>query len=311
MAPVLALPNGKDSFTVYTDALREGLGNRIVVPEDENLMREILDEAHRSKYTIHPGSTKMYQDLRRLYWWDKMKREIAQYVQTYLVCQQLARVYMEEIVRLHGVPVSIVSDRDPRFVSRFWQKFQETLGTKLNLSTTYHPQTDEQSEQMIQTLEDMLRTCVLDFGGSWGQHMTLVEFAYNNSYHSSIQMAPYEALYGRKCRSPLYWDEVGEKKVLDPTVIPWMEDAQEKKYYPDPTHIVQSEEIEIDESLTYEEKPVRLLDRKVKELRSKQISLVKILWKNHGVEEATWEMEEDMKKKYHELFVNQGEKFRG
>ena len=124
--------------------------------------------------------------------------------------------------------MSIVSDRDPRFVSRFWQKFQETLGTQLNLSTTYHPQTDGQSERTIQTLEDMLRTCILDFGGSWGQHMTLVEFAYNNSYHSSIQMALYEALYGRKCRSPIYWDEVGERKVLDPTAIPWMEDAREK-----------------------------------------------------------------------------------
>ncbi|XP_027169505.1 uncharacterized protein LOC113769237 [Coffea eugenioides] len=402
--------------------------NRIVVPNDENLKREILEEAHRSKYTIHPGSNKMYHDLRRLYWWDRMKREIAQYVQTCLVCQQvkaehqkpsgllqpleipewkwehitmdfvsglprtqkghdavwvivdrltksahflpvnmkysmdkLARVYMEEIVRLHGVTVSIVSDRDPRFVSRFWQKFQETLGTKLNLSTTYHPQTD-------------------------------------GHYHSSIQMAPYEALYGRKCRSPIYWDEVGEKKILEPTVIPWMEDAQEKiklvrqgletaqsrqksyadnrrkdlefevgdhvflkitplrsvtagrgkklqpryigpfpilqrvgkvayrlelppnlsrihdvfhvsmlkKYYPDPTHIVQPEEIEIDETLTYEEIPVRVLDRKVKELRNKQIPLVKILWKNHGVEEATWEMEEKMRTKYPELFIDSG-----
>ena len=113
-------------------------------------------------------------------------------------------------------------------MSRFWQKFQETLGIKLNLSTTYHAQTDGQSERTIQTLEDMLRTCILDFGGSWGQHMTLEEFAYNNSYHSSIQKAPYESLYGRKCRSPIYWNEVGEKKVLDPTTVPWIEDAQEK-----------------------------------------------------------------------------------
>ncbi|XP_071928109.1 uncharacterized protein [Coffea arabica] len=202
-------------------------GNRVVVPVDENLRKEILEEARRSKYTIHPGSNKMYQDLRQLYWWDKMKRDIAQYVQTCLVCQQLECMW-GEVVRLHGVPVSIVSDRDPRFVSRFWQKFQETLGTKLNLSTTYHPQTDGQSERTIQTLEDMLRTCILDFGGNWGQHMTLVEFAYNKSYHSSIQMAPYEALDGRKCRSPIYWDEEEKKKILDPTIIPWMEDAQEK-----------------------------------------------------------------------------------
>ena len=87
---------------------------------------------------------------------------------------------------------------------------QEVLGTKLNFSTTYHPQTDGQSERTIQTLEDMLRTCVLDFGESWSKYLTLVEFAYNNSFHSSIQMAPYKALYCRKCRSPICWDEVGE-----------------------------------------------------------------------------------------------------
>ena len=112
------------------------------------------------------------------------------------------------------MPVLIVSDSDARFTSRFWQAFQECFGTKLNLSTTYHPQTDGQSERTIQTIEDMLRACSLDFKGSWDDHLPLVEFAYNNSYHSSIGMSPYEALYGRKCRSPLVWDEVGEKKIL-------------------------------------------------------------------------------------------------
>ena len=93
---------------------------------------------------------------------------------------------MDEIVRLHGVLVSIVFDRNARFTSQFWQKLQEALGTTLNYSTTYHPQTDGQSERTIQTLEDMLRSCIMDFGGSWSQHMTLVEFAYNNNYHTSI-----------------------------------------------------------------------------------------------------------------------------
>ena len=142
--------------------------------------------------------------------------------------EKLAQLYMNEIVRLHGIPVSIISDRNLRFVSRFWQQLQGALGTKLNFSTTYHPQTDGQSERTIQTLDDMLRTCILDFGGSWGQYMALVEFAYNNSYHSSIQMAPYESLYRRKCRSPIFWDEIGERRVLDPTAIPWIEDAYEK-----------------------------------------------------------------------------------
>ena len=122
--------------------------------------------------------------------------------------ERLAKEYMSTIVRLHGVPLSIVSDRDPRFTSRFWRAFQRELGTDLRFSTAYHPQTDGQSERTIQTLEDMLRACVLDFGGSWEDHLALIEFAYNNSYHSSIQMAPHEALYGRRCRAPLCWDTV-------------------------------------------------------------------------------------------------------
>nr|XP_027062810.1 uncharacterized protein LOC113689203 [Coffea arabica] len=150
-----------------------------------------------------------------------------------------------------------------------------------------------QSERTIQTLEDLLRSCILDFGGKWSKYMTLVEFAYNNSYQASIQMAPYEALYGRRCRSPIHWDEVGEKKILDPTAIPWIEEAQEKlklpasmarihdvfhvsmlrKYYPDPSHVLQLEGIEVDETLSYEEGPVKILEREVKELRNKKIPL--------------------------------------
>src|SRR5687767_4051375 len=92
----------------------------------------------------------------------------------------------------------------------FGSRFKKGLGTKVKLSTTFHPQTDGQAERTIQTLEDMLRACVIDFQGSWDEHLPLIEFAYNNSYHASIQMAPFEALYGRKCRSPVGWFEVGE-----------------------------------------------------------------------------------------------------
>jgi transposase InsO family protein len=112
-----------------------------------------------------------------------------------------------------------VSDRDPRFTSRFWRSLQQAMGTKLQFSTAYHPQTDGQSERIIQTLEDMLRVCVLDFSGSWARYFPLIEFAYNNSYQASIGMAPYEALYGRKCRSPLYWDELGERRILGPDIV--------------------------------------------------------------------------------------------
>ncbi|PKA63926.1 hypothetical protein AXF42_Ash004936 [Apostasia shenzhenica] len=128
--------------------------------------------------------------------------------------EHLAKLYINEIVRLHGVPISIISYRDPRFASRRWASLQKAMGTKLSFSTSYHPETNEQSERTIQTLEDMLGACAMDFGENWKKYLSLVEFSYNNSYHASIRMAPYETLYGRKCRSLLYWDEVGERRML-------------------------------------------------------------------------------------------------
>ena len=133
--------------------------------------------------------------------------------------ERFYRLYIREIVRLHGVSVSIVSDRDPRFTVQFWKSFQKAMGTRLTMSTTFHPQTNGQSERTIQVLEDMLRACVLDHQGSWEDNLPLVEFAYNNSYQASIQMAPYEALYGRPCRSPLCWTGVGESSITGPDLI--------------------------------------------------------------------------------------------
>ena len=118
---------------------------------------------------------------------------------------KLVELYIEEIVRLHGIPVSIIQDRDPRFTSRFWGKLQEALGTQLNFSKTFHRQTEGQLQRVIQVLEDMLRSCVINFEGSWDRHIPLVEFVYNNSFQSSIGMTPYEALYERKCRTPMCW----------------------------------------------------------------------------------------------------------
>ena len=132
---------------------------------------------------------------------------------------KLAQLYVREIIILHGTPVSIVSYRDPRFTLRFWPSLQNALGTRLHFSTTFHPQTDDQFERTIQTLEDMLRACVMEFRGSWDNHLPLMEFAYNNSYQASIGMAPYEALYGRKCRTPVCWDEVGERKLVGPEMV--------------------------------------------------------------------------------------------
>ena len=122
-------------------------------------------------------------------------------------------------MRLHGVLISIVFDRDPRFTSHFWKSLQRSLGTQLHFSTAFHPQTDGQSKRTIQTLEDMMRACVLEFRGYWDKHIPLMEFAYNNSYHSSIGMAPYEALYGRKYRSPVCWDVEGLRHFEGPKIV--------------------------------------------------------------------------------------------
>nr|GEY73212.1 putative reverse transcriptase domain-containing protein [Tanacetum cinerariifolium] len=108
------------------------------------------------------------------------------------------------------------SDFKTKFASHFWQTLQKALGTQVFMSTAYHPETDGQSERTIQTLEDMLRACVMDFGGSWDTHLPLIEFSYNNSYHKSLKCSPFEALYGRKCRSPVIWNEVGESQIIGP-----------------------------------------------------------------------------------------------
>ncbi|CAH9102252.1 unnamed protein product [Cuscuta epithymum] len=306
--------------------------------------------------------------------------------------ERLAKLYTDEIVRLHGVPVTIVSDRDPRFTSRFWPKFQESMGTRLKFSTAFHPQTDGQSERVIQILEDMLRACALEFQGSWDNHLALVEFAYNNSYQASIGMPPYEALYGRRCRTPLCWDEVGmaklegtdlvevtkskvklirerlkaaqdrqksyadkrrrtlEFKVDDEVflkVSPWkgiirfqtrgklnpryigpfriiekvgavayrlqltpelekihnvFHVSMLKKYVRDPSHVLEKPPVEVREDLNYAVQPVRVIDRKVKKLRSKEVPMVKVLWKSDRVEEETWETEALMRKQYSFLF---------
>ncbi|KAJ9544983.1 LOW QUALITY PROTEIN: hypothetical protein OSB04_024690 [Centaurea solstitialis] len=276
----------------YVDSLSEdnrGLKvfkTRIWVPRIGGLREVILEEAHKSRLSIHPGGTKMYHDLRTEYWWPGMKVDIGRYVEKCITCLQVkaehqkpygslqplevpvwkweeltmdlvtklpktsrqhdsiwiivdrltksahflpvresylmdkwAQLYIDEVIARHGVPVKVISDRDSRFTSKFWKSMQRELGTRVALSTAYHPQTDGQSERTIQTLEDMLRACILEFGGTWDIHLPLVEFSYNNSYHSSIKMAPFEALYGRKCRTPLCWQETGEKILAGPELI--------------------------------------------------------------------------------------------
>ncbi|GJZ95623.1 putative reverse transcriptase domain-containing protein [Tanacetum coccineum] len=337
----------KPIFEICSNGIRY-VEKRIWLPMFGGLRDLIIHESHKSKYSIHLGSDKMYQDLKKLYWWSNMKADIATYVSRCLTCakvkaehqkpsrllqqpeipewkwekitmdfitglprtpsgydsiwvivdwltksahflpmkktdgiEKLTQLYLKEIVCRHGVPISIISDRDSKFTSAFWGSLQKALGTDVNLSTAYHPETDGQSERTIQTLEDMLRACVIDFGSSWDSHLPLVEFSYNNSYHTSIKAAPFEALYGQKCRSPICWSE---------------------KCLADENLVIPLEEIQLDDKLHFIEEPIEIMDWEVKQLKQSRIPIVKVRWNSRRGPEYTWEREDFFKRNYPYLF---------
>nr|GEU98113.1 putative reverse transcriptase domain-containing protein [Tanacetum cinerariifolium] len=269
---ILALPEGSEDFVVYCDASHKGLeklrmeklepyANGTLCLNGRSwllcygyLRTVIMHETYLLKYSIHLGSDKMYQDMKKLYRWPNMRAGITTYVRKCLTCaklpkssqgydtiwmivdrltkstifvpmrvtdliEKLARMYLKEVVMRHGIHVSTICDCDPRFASNFRKSLQKALVTRIDMSTAYHLQTDGQSERTIQTLEDMLHACVINFGKGWVNHFSLVEFSYNNSYHASIKAAPFEALYGRKCRSPVCWAEVREVQLLGPKIV--------------------------------------------------------------------------------------------
>ncbi|GJR79079.1 putative reverse transcriptase domain-containing protein [Tanacetum coccineum] len=207
------------------------LNGRSWLPCYGDLRTVIMHESHKSKYSTHPGFDKMYQDMKKLYWWPNMKADISTYVSKCLTC---ARVKAE-----HQSPSGLlVQPEIPQwkwdniimdFITKFPKSLQgyDTIWVIvdcLTKSVIFIPmrETDPMEKlgvRTIQTLEDMLRACVIDFGNGWVKHLPLVEFSYNNSYHASIKAAPFEALYGRKCRSPVCWAEVGQVQLTGPEIV--------------------------------------------------------------------------------------------
>jgi hypothetical protein len=302
---------------------------------------------------------------------------------------------MSRIVCLHGVPKKIVSDRGTQFTSHFWQQLHEALGTHLNFSSAYHPQTDGQTERINQILEDMLRACALQDQSRWDKKLPYAEFSYNNSYQASLKMSPFQALYGRSCRTPLQWDQPREKQVFGPDILLEAKEnikmvrenlkiaqsrqrsyadtrrrelsfevgdfvylkvspirgvrrfgvkgklapryigpyqilsrrgevayqlslpenlsavhdvfhvSQLKKCLRVPEEQLPVEGLEVQEDLTYVEKPVQILEVADRVTRRKTIRMCKVKWNHHSEEEATWEREDDLMAKYPELFANQ------
>ncbi|GJW45387.1 putative reverse transcriptase domain-containing protein [Tanacetum coccineum] len=378
--------------------------DRIWVPLVRDVRMVILNEAHKSRYSVYPGADKMYYDLRDMYWWPGMKRDIAIYVSKCLTCakvkaehqrpsgllqqpripkwkwdkitmdlitklprsrsrhdviwvivdrltksahflairedfnmKKLARLYIDETVARHRVPVLIISDRDGRFNLHFWQTVQKALGIRVDLSTAYHPQTDGQSERTIKTLEDMLRACIIDFGGSWDVELIKEKLKAVRDHQKS---------YADKRRKPLEF-EVGDRVLLK--VSPWkgvvrfgkkgklapryvgpfeilgriglvayrlrlleelssMHDtfhvSNLKKCLADANLHVSLNEIKVDKTLHFVKEPVKIMDREIKKLKRKNITLVKVRWNSKRGPEFTWEHEDQIRIKYPQLFLD-------
>ncbi|GKE36575.1 putative reverse transcriptase domain-containing protein [Tanacetum coccineum] len=312
------------------------LHDRIWLPCYGDLRSMIMHESYKSKYSIHPVQPAILE------WkWDNIMMDFITKLPKSSQCfntiwvimdrltkyahflsirendplDKFAKLYLNRIVARHGIHVSIICDRDRRFTSNFWRSFQKALGTDLSMSTAYHLETDGQSERTIQTLEDMLRACVVDFRKGWVKHLPLAKFSYNNSYYASIKAAPYEALYGQKCRSPVCWVEVGEAQL---TGLESIQETTKKialikqriqaawdrqKSYADlkrkpmefevgdrvmlkvspwrgvirfGKQVMPLEGIYVDDKLQFMEEPIEIMEWEIKRLKRSQIPLVKI-----------------------------------
>nr|GEZ26324.1 putative reverse transcriptase domain-containing protein [Tanacetum cinerariifolium] len=382
------------------------LNNQSWISCISDLRALIMHESPKSKYSIHPGSDKMYQDLKNLYWWHNIKAEFATYVIKCLICgkvkieyqkpsgllvqpeilqwkwenitmdfvtklpktsagqdtiwvivdrltksahflpmreddtlEKLTRQYLKEVVSRHEVPVLIILDRDGRFTSHFWKSLNKALGTRLDMSTAYQPETNGQSERTIQTSEDMLRTYVLDFGKGWDKHISLAEAGDRQltgpeiihettekivQIKSRIQAArDRQKSYADVRRKPLEfqvednvmlkvspWKGVirfGKRGKLNPRYIgPFkiLAKVGTGKCMANEPLAIPLDEIQVDEKMNFIEEPVKIMDPEVKRLKQCRILIVKVRWNSKRGPEFTWECEDQMQTKYPHIFPN-------
>ncbi|GJZ94509.1 putative reverse transcriptase domain-containing protein [Tanacetum coccineum] len=329
----------------------------------KDLPKEKLKSLPQVKIFFPSGFRQDNQDMKKLYWWPNLKADIATYVSKCLTCLKVKvehqkpsgllvqpeipqwkwdNITMDFINKLPktsgGYDTTwVIVDRLTKFTSNFWRAFQKALGTRLDMSTAYHPQTDGQSERTIQILEDMLRACVIDFGNGWDRHLPLIEFSYNNSYHTSIKAATFEALYetteniiqiksriqATRDRQKSYADvrrkplefQVGDRVMLK--VSPWKGVIHFgkrgklnlsyigpfKKCLSDEPLAIPLDEIHIDDKLHFIEEPMEIMDHEVKRLKKIRIPIIKVRWNSRRGPEFTWEREDQFRKKYLHLFT--------
>nr|GEV77030.1 hypothetical protein [Tanacetum cinerariifolium] len=336
------------------------LNGRSWLPCYSDMRIVIMHESHKSKYSIHSGSDKMYQDMKKLYWWPNMKADIAIYVSKCLTCAKVKaehqrpsgllvqpempqwkwdNINMDFFTKLpkssQGYDtIWVIVDRltksaifvpmretDPieKLAITYLKErsLQKALGTSLDMSTAYHPQTDEQRERTIETLKDMLHACVIIFGKGWVNHFPLVEFSYNNSYHANIKGAPFERYVDlkRKLMEFQVGDEVmlkvspwkgvvcfGKRGKLNPRYVGPFK-VLEKKCYADEPLAVSLDGLHIDDKLHFVEEPVEIIDREVKRLKRICIPIVKVRWNSRRGPKFIWEREDQFRKKYPHLFT--------